>query len=95
MSCLTSLEIITKSPTEILLVGMDFTNQLLDSDSLISESVVFSPDEITVTDELIVGSSVTFKIAGGTSGQNYEVSVTVTTLLGETLVGIGKLKVRD
>jgi len=95
MGCTTSEDIIVKSPTEVLLIGMDFTERLLDSDTIVERSVSFDPTGITVADISVSGNSVNFTISGGEHGLNYKCAVTIETTLGETLVGYGILKVRE
>jgi hypothetical protein len=94
MSCLTSLQEITKFPTEILAVAMEFS-EILGTSTISTESVSITPSGITVSSDMIDGTQVQFLIADGVAGVNYKVTVTITTSDGETLVGIGSLKVRD
>lgn len=95
MSCSSSLDEIKKASGETLNVSMDFSNQLEDVDTITLVSVSSSPSGITIDNEVVSGQTVQFSIAGGVDGQNYTVSVSVTTSTGETLIGYGPLKIRD
>ena len=94
MSCLNSLEEVIKGPTEVLNVSMDFTDPL-DGATISSQDVDITPSGITVSNVISSGGIVYFTVAGVTLGYTYSVEVTITTSGSETLVGSGKLKIRE
>lgn len=78
----------TKTPTEVKRYKIDYSHWLDTGEyvssvsfSIISSntgSLTFSPNDINPTD-----TSVTFLVLGGTDGETYEVSVTMTTSLSQ------------
>ena len=86
-----------KQPNESLLYAMDFVNLLATGDSLASiTSVTDTPTgELTITGEVIAGTTVTFTVADGTDQTTYHIEVIVVTANGETLEGDGYLYVTD
>lgn len=80
---------------ESLNVGMNFENALDGATISSITSVVSSPTGITISNQQISDNYVNFKISGGTNGSNYNIVVTIVTSTSETLIGVGKLKVRD
>lgn len=95
MSCLSSAELITKYPSEIRNVNMDFTLILDTGVTISSSSISISPSDVTSSSGTVVDGIVYFTLSGGTAGTNYTVTVTITTSDSQTLVGIGSLKVRN
>jgi hypothetical protein len=95
MSCSTSLNQVTKSSTEVLIVSMDFTEWLDTGITILTATINISPDTVTSSGVSIEGSIVYFTISGGVDGTNYTVEVTITTSDNQTLVGEGPLKIRD
>jgi hypothetical protein len=86
----------TKQPAESKQYAIDFANLLADGDSIASiTSVTGTPTGLTIEDEAIAGTTVTFTISGGTDGTTYAVEALVATTDGEILEGDGWLKVED
>lgn len=94
MSCLTSVNEVILGVGETLNVSMDFNNQLNDSVTISTASVVCSPSGVTISNTTNSGGIVYFTITSITVG-NYLVSVSITTSDSQTLIGEGNLKVRD
>jgi hypothetical protein len=99
----------TKHPSEIRSATMSFKHKLSPGDLLTgTPTVVAAPSGPTITAVAInaaeiegdhinasIGEAVQFKIAGGTDGTAYRLTVTATTTGGETLVGLADLTVED
>lgn len=94
MSCSTSTDEVYKKSAEEFFVSMNFV-EALGTATISSAEIVSSPTGITITDDSILDGVVTFKIAGGVSGTNYMIIVTITTNNDQILIGEGPLKVRD
>lgn len=76
-----------KEPTEIRDLGISWADWLIDinGDSLtISSSVWSGPAGITIVDDDIDGSTTIVKVSGGTWGETYELSNTITASNSET-----------
>lgn len=94
MSCSISNDEVYKKSAEAFFVSMVFTEAL--NGAIITDAdIISSPSGITISDDSFTDDIVTFKIAGGISGTNYMIIVTVTTDSDETLIGEGPLKVRE
>ncbi|MGQ0636451.1 MAG: phage fiber-tail adaptor protein [Planctomycetaceae bacterium] len=99
-----------KHPGESLLFGVDFT-KLLTTDELLSAiaSVVASPSGLTISgltvngaafdnDEggsVAAGRGAQFRVADGSAGADYTLTVSVTTTAANTRVVVCTLQVRD
>ncbi len=94
MCCSTS-DVINKKSTEVLNVSMNFEEVLNDGVTITISSIISAPSGITISGQAVVGSAVNFTIAGGVSGVNYNIVVTVNSSDSQTLVGEGPLRVRD
>lgn len=94
MSCITSIDEITKEASEILNVSMDFSEVLGSSETITSQAIVISPSDVSISAISSGNGLVVFTIAGGTNGTNYIVKVTVQTSASQTIVGEGSLRLR-
>lgn len=97
MSCdnIVSEVVLLKHPDDVRQYSMPFAAFMEDDETILTKSVTSSPTGLTITDDTIVSQSVTMTIADGVRLKDYRVKVTITTSAGQTLVGIGILKVRD
>jgi hypothetical protein len=99
-----------KHSGESILFGVDFTRLLATGESLSAVSGVAAvPGGLTITAQAINGASfdndeggtvavakgAQFRIAGGSAGTDYSVTVTVTTTAGNTRITVCPLQVRD
>lgn len=98
---LSASNLIYKKSGEKILVEMDFSEWLDEAVSITTINGVDSEicngnsTDLVITDETIVGQSVTFFVDDGTDGLRYKVSVNITTSGGETLIGDGQLVIQD
>lgn len=98
MSVLSSSVIIYKQPSEVIKVSMDFS-QWVENDIELSNPVVSSlfygcdTTDLVFSNVTVAGQTVEMFVSGGTDGNRYRVEITVTTNIGETLVGDGSLEV--
>jgi hypothetical protein len=90
-----------KDPSEVVRLGVDFTN-LLDTDETILTATVTvrttsGVDQPTMVsgNEDIASPIVRQLITGGTAGTTYKVSFVVTTTSGQTLVEGANLRVTE
>lgn len=98
-----TLPIRTKQPSEERLFDMDFGAVLRDGGELASviSAVAINQGNVDGSAELTVGSkSYSGEIAqvwlsGGTDLEDYQITIKVTTVAGETLEGDGMLQVRE
>lgn len=101
---MTSPLYVKKQPSEILTIGIDFTNLLSGTDTIstidnIAITILGSSD----TADLVVQSSalnsdadtVNIKLSGGTHGKSYQITAQVTTVGAEVLEGDGVVVVRE
>ena len=95
MSCLTSSDVIFKTPSEVRNLNMDFSLLLEEGVTISNPSISISPTGVTSSNESAVDGIVYFTLSGGTSGVNYTVVVSVETSDSQTITGSGNLKVRD
>jgi hypothetical protein len=94
----TSDNLIKKKPGEKLNVAMDFGQWLASADSIASITNIIAEycdgaTNLTFSGTGISGTRVIFTVEGGTAGIRYKVIVTITTTLGEILIGDGILAV--
>lgn len=89
------LGIFTKQPTEVLDYDIDYTSAL-DSGDTIAAQTVTADTGITVDTSLIVGGvKVKIWLSGGTTGNTYKVTATITTAGGRVRQDEIKIKVRE
>lgn len=99
----TGLPYLTKQPSEDRLYEMDFaallaSGETISSVSSITQSArgnVQGSTSLSIGTGSASGSNVRFRISGGTDGEDYKITVVVTTSQGNTLEGDGWLYVRD
>lgn len=99
----TEPEFLVKQPWEKRLYEMDFANLLTSGDSLgtvdsVSQSKrgrVAGSSDLTIGAASVSGTKVQFTIEGGSSGEDYKITVRVNTTAGNRLEGDGWLFVRD
>lgn len=99
----TSLLVIVKQPWEDLLVDMDLSGRMRESDAIASvDSVAFvnqgkviSSTDITLGANAFSGGIVQVRVTEGQDLENYKISFRCTTTLGDKVEGDGMLYVRD
>jgi hypothetical protein len=99
-----------KHPAESILFGVDFTRLLVSGETLSGvTSVAAAPTGPTISSLAVnaapfdnddgatvaVGKGAQFRVAGGSAGTDYSLTVTVTTTAGNTRVAVCLLQVRD
>ena len=71
-----------KQPGDNLDYDIDFTDWLVDGDSLVTASAAADDNSITIGTVQVIPPLVKVWISGGTAGKSYTVTVTVTTADG-------------
>lgn len=86
-----------KQPGENRLYSMDFAALLAEGETLDNVlSVAATPTGLTLSGSAAYSGSIAQqRIYGGTAGQLYKITFTVTTTSGNTLQGEGLLQVKD
>lgn len=87
-----------KQPNESRLYSMDFSANLASGETISSiTSVTPEPTGPTISSEAVSsdGKSANFRIAGGTDGESYKITVIVVTSSSNTLEDEGILLVKD
>ena len=99
-----------KHPGESILFGVDFTRLMVTGETLSTVSgVTAAPSGLTITSQAVngavfdndeggtvsIGKGAQFRVAGGTAGTDYVLTVTVTTTAGNTRLAVCQLQVRD
>lgn len=99
-----------KHPAESILFAVDFSRLLASGESLSTVSPVTAlPSGLTLSGQAVnttafdddeggivaIGKGAQFRIAGGSAGIDYSLTVTVTTTAGNTRVAVCVLQVRD
>lgn len=96
------MQTLEKTDTEVLPFNMDFSGALPKNDSIATVDSVISTNlnfvdassNITIDSESTDnGTLAQFRISGGTYNEEYEITVTVTSAGGYTVVGRGKLRI--
>lgn len=97
-----------KHSAESILFGVDF-RKLLETGETLSAVTIDNVSGITITNKAVntevfddddagevpIGKGVRFRVAGGTAGTDYTITVVVTTSAGNTRVAVCTLQVRD
>lgn len=76
-----------QNPAEILSYDVPFGDFLAQTGDSISLSLVSADPGITIVSSAVVGTSIRIFVAGGVSGQSYEVAVSIVTTGGRTKLG--------
>ena len=99
-----------KHPGESILFGVDLSRLLATGESLSTVSALTAlPSGLTLSGQAVngtsfaddeggtvaVGKGAQFRVAGGSAGVDYTLTVTVTTTAGNTRVAVCVLQVRD
>ena len=99
-----------KHPSDSRIYGFDFTRLLASAETLTgTPTVTVSPSGPTASSPAVnvatfpddedvsvaIGKGVQLRLAGGTDGRDYLVTVSVGTSLGNTLAAVGNLQVRS
>lgn len=85
-----------KTPNEVKDYGVEWEDMLADGDSLSSiANIAVAPAGVTVQASQILGTITLVRLAAGTNGVSYTVTVRVTTLGGETLEAAIPVEVMD
>ena len=94
-------QLLEKQPSEVRNYTMDFTNLLGTSETISSTPTVTaviadgSASDLGISSVTYGTGLVNFDVASGTDGNNYIVTVLLSTSAGNTLEGDGPLRVRD
>ena len=89
------LGVVRKQPGDRLDYDIDFTDWLVDGDSLAAASAVADDNSITIGTVQVIPPLVKIWISGGTAGQSYKITVTTTTTAGRVKEVDFKLRVAD
>jgi hypothetical protein len=98
----TGLDALVKQPAESRIYSMDFANILNGSDILsiagiaaVGLNATASSNPVTLSQQRVNGTLVSVRIAGGSHGGNYRLTVTVNDSNSSVLNGDGILYVRE
>ena len=90
------VQTIKKDPDETRVEPMDWTLGLNEGATILTSSWTFPAGLTKVTDGIVAGSLKSYvTMSGGTHGNDYIVTNTITTSDGETLEQSGRVKVRS
>lgn len=89
-----ALAVVLKDPEETLTAAMDWSARL-DSGVTISTSTWTLPAGLTRVADAISGTTTTILLSGGTAGEDYLCTNTITTSDSQTLQRSGPLRVRQ
>lgn len=92
-----------KQPGDDRLYDFDLSDVLREGDTITSigapqqtkAGLVAGSEDLALSGQTFSGQVAQLRIAGGTDGENYKVTVTVTTAGGDTVEADGWLHVRD
>jgi len=95
------LEELTKLSTESILFDMNFEKRMSTGETIAAISLtdftnlgrISGSSDIVLDTTVFSGSTAQLRISGGTSNEQYEVTITVLTNLGNTKVGQGLLRI--
>lgn len=95
------LEELTKLPAESILFDMEFDLRMVTGETIVSVDATVSTNQARVTGStaLTLGSTsfagtiAQVRISAGTSNEQYEIAITITTTLSNIRVGKGMLRV--
>lgn len=85
-----------KQPVDYLDYDINFSEWLVDSDSVESATAVSSvPEELIVSNVMILSPIIKIWVAGGLNGSTYKITVTATTAEGRIKEVDFMIRVRD
>jgi len=84
-----------KQPVEVQDYVIDFSTWLTSLNDAIQSHTVVATTGITVSNSTLVGASVQVWLSGGTDGNTYKISVTLTTTQGRVKQVEFKIKVKE
>lgn len=85
-----------KDPVDVIELIVDWSRYLGHSDKIVDLPIlVTSPEGLTVRDLVVEGSLLKFWCEGGTAGQSYKLSCTITTERGRTVNRTATIEVAD
>ena len=91
-----SMGSLAKDPSDIPVFSCDWTQRLATGETLATSSWVVASGLTNVADSILAGNLKTaIKLSGGTAGQKYVCTNTVTTSAGQTLQRSGIVQVND
>lgn len=86
-------EVLGKVPWEQKYYNFEFADELETGEAIDSATASVLPSGPTLASATYSGTVAQVKISGGTAGQEYEVTMKITTDAGESIQGSGILKV--
>lgn len=84
-----------KDPAATLDYEMDWSAVLADGETITAEDVTCADDDITISGVTQASGIVRWRVAGGTSGSSYQVTVEITTSAGQVDQRTVSIPVRD
>jgi hypothetical protein len=81
---MTSFDAPLKDPDSTLFYSMDWRDWLAEGESITSQTVTASPNTMTISAVLEADGIVTWRAEGGNLGEDYTVTVRITTDAGQT-----------
>jgi hypothetical protein len=74
-----------KDPAAVLDHGMNWTDELDEGESIVAQTVVAAPAGLVIGAVTQANGIVSWRVSGGTLGQDYIVTCRITTSLGRVL----------
>ncbi|MFN3473582.1 MAG: hypothetical protein ACK4ZW_06000 [Blastomonas sp.] len=84
-----------KDPEATLNYQMDWSGYLAEGETITAQAVTCEDDDITISSVTHASGIVRWRVAGGTSGSSYLITVQITTSAGQTDQRTVQLPVRD
>lgn len=85
----------SKDPSAVLDYGMDWTNWLDAGETISAQSVVVAPAGLTIGQVMQADGIVSWRVSGGTLGQDYIATCRVTTSIGRVDERSVRYRVRE
>lgn len=85
----------TKQPAEVETYSIDYTDDLIEEDTVASAIVAVSPAGLTIDSSTTNSPRVKVGLSGGTVGVRYKTTVTTTTAHGRVLQDEFIVKIKD
>ena len=92
---MTILGTFVKQPAEQESYSIDFTDDMVGSDSIVGSTATVDVAGLTVVSSITVGKLIKTTVSGGTNLAKYKVTVTVTTNDGRILQDEFVVKIKD
>lgn len=88
-------EVLEKTAYEVKYYVFNFADEMETGETITSQSVTCSPSGLTIATPVGINQYVQVKLSGGTAGTAYLLKCRITTNVGETIDGSGRLVVTE